>query len=226
MENSLNVLKLISVVYLFVMLPAYIVYVKNHGRIENPKLKLTLSVLFCSLGLIGATLNDFSLYAVFILFGLMSALAGDYFLIYIESDIKKYTAGILCFGMTHLFYLIAMCTTVGIFLPNLFVSSVIWGIMLYFTSRKKIDFGKARYPLYAYSFLIILMTVKALTMMYFSPYNMESSLYMALGASLFMASDIFLFIYEYMDGKYSLMIFNGVAYFAGQLLIAASLFYT
>lgn len=50
MENSLIVLKLISVVYLFVLLPVYIVHVKNHERTEKPKLKLALSIVFCSSG--------------------------------------------------------------------------------------------------------------------------------------------------------------------------------
>lgn len=226
MENSMIVLKFISVVYLFVLLPVYIVYVRNHGRIENPKLKLALSVVFCAVGLIGATLNDFSLYAVFILLGLMASLAGDYFLIYIESDIKKYTTGILCFGMTHFLFLISMLIAGGFFLPNLFVSIMIYGLLLNFANRKKIDFGEVKYPLYAYSLLIILMTVKALSMMYFSPYDMQSRLFMALGASLFISSDIFLLIYEYMGGKYKFRILNSIAYFTGQLLIAASLFYT
>jgi uncharacterized membrane protein YhhN len=226
MENSLIVLKLISVVYLFVLLPVYIVYVKKHGRIESPKLKLALSVLFCAAGLIGATLNDFSLYSVFILLGLMASLAGDYFLIYLESDIRKYTTGILFFGLTHLFFLISMLIAGGFFLPNLFVSIVIYGVLLYYANKKNIDFGEVKYPLYAYSLLIVLMTVKALSMIYFSPYDMESSLLMALGASLFMASDIFLLIYEYMGGKYKFRILNSIAYFTGQLLIAASLFYT
>jgi uncharacterized membrane protein YhhN len=226
MENSMIVLKFVSVIYLFVLLPVYIIYVKNHGRIESPKLKLALSVVFCAVGLIGATLNDFSLYAVFILLGLMASLAGDYFLIYLESDIKKYTTGILCFGMTHLFFLISMLIAGGFFLPNLFVSIIIYGLLFNFANKKKIDFGEAKYPLYAYSLLIVLMTVKALSMMYFSPYDMESRLFMALGATLFISSDIFLLIYEYMGGKYKFRVLNSTAYFTGQLLIAASLFYT
>lgn len=226
MENSLIVLKLISVVYLFVLLPVYIVYVNKHGRIESSKLKLALSIVFCSAGLIGATLNDFSLYAVFILLGLMLSLAGDYFLIYLESDIKKYTTGILCFGLTHLSFLISMLLAGGFFLPNLFVSIVIYGLLIYYANKKKIDFGEVKYALSAYSLLIVLMTVKALSMIYFSPYHMVSRLFMALGASLFISSDIFLLIYEYMDGKYKFRILNSIAYFTGQLLIAASLFYT
>jgi uncharacterized membrane protein YhhN len=226
MENSMIVLKFVSIVYLFTLLPVYIVYVKNHGRIESPKLKLALSVVFCALGLIGATLNDFSMYAVFILFGLMASLAGDYFLIYLESDIKKYTTGILCFGMTHLFFLISMLIAGGFFLPNLFVSIIIYGLLFNFANKKKINFGEVKYPLYAYSLLIVFMTVKALSMMYFSPYDMESRLFMALGATLFISSDIFLLKYEYMGGKYRFRVLNSIAYFTGQLLIAASLFYT
>lgn len=226
MENSLIVLKFVSVVYLFVLLPVYIVYVRNHGRIESPKLKLALSVVFCAVGLIGATLNDFSLYAVFILLGLMFSLAGDYFLIYIESDIKKYTTGILCFSMTHLLFLISMLTAGGFFLPNLFVSIIIYGLLLYYANKKKIDFGEVKYPLYAYSLLIVLMTVKALSMMYFSPYDMQSRIFMALGATLFISSDIFLAAYQYMNGSYKFRILNSITYFTAQLLIAASLFYT
>lgn len=226
MENSIIVLKLISVVYLLVLLPVYIVRAWKNGRVEAPKSKLSLSVAFCAVGLIGATLNDFSMYAGFILLGLMASLAGDYFLIFIESDEKKYTVGILCFGLTHVLYLIAMVSAGGFFLTDIIVSIVLYALLLYFTSQKKLDFGPVKYPVYVYSMLIVLMVVKSMAMIYFSPYAMQSRLLMAIGAILFIASDIFLAIYQYMNGNSMHRILNNITYFTGQLLIAASLFYT
>ncbi|MEL7648660.1 MAG: lysoplasmalogenase [Sedimentibacter sp.] len=226
MENSLIVLKLISVVYLLLLLPLYVVRSGREDKLEISKFKMTLSVTFCAVGLIGSTLNDFSMYAVFILFGLMASLAGDYFLIFMDSVSARFKAGILCFGLAHVFYIVAMVSTVGFLHFDVLVSIILYVLILYFTTRKKLDFGQEKYVLYIYGMLLVLMTVKALSMIYFSPYAMQSRLMMALGATLFMASDIFLAKHKYMKGSSHYRILNSITYFTGQLLIAASLFYT
>lgn len=226
MKNSMIVLKLIFFIYLLILLPIFIFHANKHGKAESLQHKMALSILFCVAGLIGTTINDFSIYAVFILFGLIMSLVGDYFLIFIESDMKKFIAGILCFGLTHVFYLASMYSIAAFIFWDLFVTFIFYLLLLFFIGKQKINFGAAKYPLYIYSMIIILMTVKALSMLYYSPYTMQSRLLLAVGAVLFMLSDVFLGIYEYMNKKTLFRNLNNIAYFTGQLLIAASLFFT
>lgn len=225
MIRALIVLKIIFLVYISLLLPGYIYFDMKLEQSDSLKLKMTLSTTFCLTGLIGTTLNDFNFYTVFILFGLIFAMVGDYYLIFINSDTAKFIKGIMFFGITHIFFIASMYSIVPFTIWNLIISIFIYVIVLYFIDKQKVDFRSAKYPLYIYSMMLILMTVKAIFMIFVSPFTMQSRILFASGALLFFISDIFLGTYVYINQFAVFKIFNSITYFIGQLLIAASLFY-
>lgn len=108
---------------------------------------------------------------------------------------------------------------------NISFAAVIYAIIIYFIIKNKVDLESAKYPLYVYSLLVVLMAVKAVSMTYTSTHSLQSSMMFAAGALLFIVSDLFIGSYVYVDNKNMFKVLNSITYFSGQLLIASSLFY-
>lgn len=226
MPNNIIVLRIIWLIYAIVLLPIYILMRKKYGMLKSAKQKLILSSAFCIVGLMGATIQDFSIYAVLIIFGLLFALAGDYYLIYIEVDTKKFIFGIMCFGITHLLYIAAMSFLSGLTLWECIIAAITYIIAVYAVyNRFNPNLGRTKLPTIIYTIIISFMSVKAMFMLAVSPLSNASQLLFSAGAILFLFSDVFLGINLYIIKKPFLRNLNIITYFVGQLMIASSLFF-
>jgi len=196
-------------------------------------IKLTLSALFCTVGVISYWYLIFAPYRsatlptthIWILLGLFAALPGDYFLQYIKRDTKKYIAGILCFSATQIFLILGLFF---LYPPGL------WGVitvivititvmlpLLSVMKKQNWQLGKEKNVLSAYTVLITFMTAKALQSVLFHP-SLSSGVFAA-GASLFLISDILLGLWNYHSGRRLHANLNWITYFTGMFLIALSI---
>jgi uncharacterized membrane protein YhhN len=191
--------------------------------------KITLSILFCVAGAVGigwnllhgkAEVGDF-----FIMAGLICAAFGDYFLQYIRVDYKKFNIGILCFALTQICLLAFLLTKQKFGWPELIVTIVILVLVLILMKYQKWNLGKAQGPLSVYTVLLTLMTSKAVTLAVTSLgiQGKEDIFVFAVGAVLFLLSDLVLGIWNYHSNRHRDANWNWITYFAAMFLIAASI---
>ena len=215
----------ISLVYLIVMLPLYMYVEQKKSILKAKKYKMALSIVFGGLGLWGMLDQKFTVYAIFIFLGLCVAIGGDYYLVYIRHDRKKFLKGVFLFGLTQLFYTIAMYVKLGTDGKEVMLAAVAIAVIWQVTYRLEMNLHKEGVLLSVYPFLVTFMAVKAGYELYMLRTLDYSVLLFSVGALLFFASDIFLGLWRFYKtvSWYKYMV--AIGYFGGQLLIAVSLFY-
>ncbi|MCC8023342.1 MAG: lysoplasmalogenase [Clostridiales bacterium] len=240
-------------VILAVLLVCYVVTAYTFLKVGYPKrstkstvLKCTCSLIFLVSAIFSSQLGSgFSTVTVLMLCGFAASLFGDFVLdlldtqgipkLNLDVNWKKILLGIVFFFCAHVFYISAFVqvgynagldqafTTV-----ELIVAAVIFVGYVTLSLLKKMDFGKLMIPAGIYSMTIALMFVKAAYLGYHllnAPgYGIWAALPLWVGSLMFIASDIILSD-MYFYGKFTrqMRIWNHIAYFGGQILLAYSL---
>ena len=215
----------IALFYLVIMLPVYIYVEQKRSILKAKKYKLALSFVFGALGLWGLITQNFTVYSILIFLGLCAAIAGDYFLVYIRHDRKKFLKGVFLFGLTQLFYTIAMYVKLGTDGKEVMLAAVAIAVIWQVTYRLEMNLHKEGVLLSVYPFLVTFMAVKAGYELYMLRTLDYSVLLFSVGALLFFASDIFLGLWRFYKSVSWYKYMVAIGYFGGQLLIAVSLFY-
>jgi len=201
--------------------------------------KTLASVAFVALGLFGAYLNGLSLFSVFVLLGLIFGLLGDIVLdlkiVYKEHNNSHLNAGMLCFGVGHIMYFVALTW----YMANTYIlSSRIASIILIATGASmlltvliiavaspmlKLDFGKFKVQTILYTMVLSFMTVYSITAGIF----VNKLLIMGIGLLLIFISDLVL-SNQYFGNKQDSKLFtilNHAIYYLGQITIAVMLYF-
>ncbi|MBC5649344.1 lysoplasmalogenase family protein [Christensenella tenuis] len=230
--------ELIFVAAVYFVLLGFYVREDLFGKFNRAtKLKMTLSSIFCLVGAWGVLSwgASISVGAVLILCGLVCALAGDYFLRFIELDARKFNRGILFFAGTQALFLASMFVVQGIDPVELILTLVPLAVALILMKKQNWQLGKAQGPLTVYMILLSLMMVKAVVTAlvptdaapddWTLPVGPQSISYalMAAGAIFFWISDLLLGIWKYHSRKNAITAWNSITYFTGTFLIALSL---
>ena len=201
--------------------------------------KALASFSFLALALIGASENGFTTFALFIILGLICGLIGDIVLdnkvVYKEHENTYLNAGILSFGIGHIFYFVAATIVAVIIneatgtsfstismLISLGVSVVLSSIIMMLAKPLKLDFGKFFYQSLAYSLALTFMASYSI----FLAVKITCLWTFAVGMALFFISDLILST-QYFGGKQDnklLIVLNHATYYAAQILIAITLF--
>lgn len=216
----------IGLVYLIVLLPLYMYVEKKRSILKAKKYKLALSVIFGALGLWGMIDQGFTLFSVFVLIGLLAAIAGDYYLVFIKHDRNKFLKGVFFFALTQLFYTFAMYLKLGTDGKEVMLAAVAIAIIWQVTYRLEMNLHKEGLLLTVYPFLVTFMAVKAGYELYVMESFDYSIVLFSVGALLFFASDIFLGLWRFYKSVSWYKYMVAIGYFTGQLLIAISLFYS
>lgn len=229
----------VAAVY-FVLLGFYIREDLHGSFARATKLKMTLSSLFCAVGVAGIILWSLALPpvpvgAALIVCGLFCALVGDYFLRFIQLDAKKFNCGVLFFAGAQAFFLASMFLVQGIDFVEFVIMAVLLVAALVLMKKQNWQLGKAQGPLTVYMVLLSLMMAKAVVtaivptaaspsgwMLPVGPWRVSYVL-MASGAVLFWISDLLLGIWNYHSRKNAITAWNSITYFTGTFLIALSL---
>ncbi|HBU13073.1 MAG TPA: hypothetical protein DEB31_10255 [Clostridiales bacterium] len=192
-------------------------------------LKLTLSGMFCAVGVLSYYLlynyahrGGFYLnLQLLVVIGLFVAMAGDFFLQYIRLDIKKYKTGIRFFTGTQILFLIGMLIVYRIGWREVVITAAILALVLLLMKKQDWQLGEAQKALTAYTILITLMAAKSVTV-FLTDFTAGTLLFMV-GAALFLLSDILLGVWNYHTDRRAHMNVSWLAYFAGLMLIALSM---
>jgi len=183
-------------------------------------LKVVLSAYAASVSICAAiNLNELIFY-IFAL-GLIFAVPADYFLQYIITDLKKYRAGILCFGLMHICLLISFYLTYKVAIYEFIIFVIFIGILLAFQILGKWKMGEEKNQLTVYTVFVVFMAAKAISIYITEPAGQLFTLILAFGGLFFFISDLFLGIWAYSGSrKFLYLTLNRTIYFSGQLCLA------
>lgn len=210
------------------------------GGIMGVYTKTIASIAFVTLGIFGAYTNGLTLVSVFMILGLIFGLLGDIVLdlkvVYKEHNNPHLNAGVLCFGVGHIMYFIALTLyitntafiTNAKIMPILLIATAIGliltiGIMTFCAPMLKLDFGKFKIQTALYTFALTFMTAYAFTSAIYLP----KLFIFAVGLLVFFISDLVL-SNQYFGGKQNsklLTIVNHATYYLGQITIAVMIYF-
>lgn len=225
LDRSIYLMGIVWAMYLIILLPAYLMKEIQCGETKAVHDKMALSGTFCAIGLGAVFLQDASLVSILIFIGLISAMIGDYFLVFINVNDIQFICGIVCFGITQLSYIAAMAVLAGFgYLEFVLTAAVVIPVLI---GRQllKIDMGKATWPLSAYSSLVAFMAIKAMLLACSGHPPFTGQWLFSAGALLFLTSDIFLGVRTYIKKTKLFTGLVSICYFLGQLMIVTAIFY-
>jgi len=202
------------------LLTYYCILEKQEKFLPATISKVILSAFAAGVCIYGAVkLNETAFY-LFAL-GLVFAVPADFFLQYIDTDLKKYRAGILSFGLMHICLLISFYLIYSIAIYEFIIIAVFIGILLAFQLIGKWKMGPEKTQLTIYTVFVVFMAAKAISIFITEPSGLAYTLILAFGGLFFFASDLFLGIWAYSGNKKFLFLaLNRTIYFAGQLCLA------
>lgn len=225
MDRGILLIVIVWLVYLGFLLPLYLIKEKQCGAIKAIRYKLALSGVFCMIGFFNILLQNFNVVSILIFIGFVSALIGDYFLAFIDIDVRKFIYGIAFFGVTQISYISAMAVFVGFGFLEFIILLIIIIPLILSRRRMKLDTGKSTWPLTIYSVLVTFMAVKAIVMLFSENPPLALQVLFSAGAFLFLMSDILLCVNKFRFPKRILSYLVGIFYFSGQIMIATAMFF-
>ncbi len=198
-------------------------------------LKTVASLCFILLGFAGRMLGTSHPLCLYIIAGLVCGLIGDIFLdlkfVYPQDDTLHTFTGFGGFILGHIFYMFFMFLAYGIRPTAIWGSvaaGIVVGFLIYVTPKlMKLDYGKFRLISSCYAALLVFVTVHALMLEITTGHTLAKLLFFV-GLVLFLISDLILSqIYFGQDKNTTLnKALNHATYYAGQILIALSIFYS
>ena len=232
-------LKYILLAVAVILTAIFIVVRLKKGGVWGLYTKTIASIGFVVLGLLGAYENGLTLPIVFMLLGLICGMLGDIVLdlkvVYKQDNNPHLNAGMLCFGVGHVCYFIALTLAISKYslfadktLPIILISALIAvlftiGVMLLAKPLLKLDFGKFKIQTILYTFALSFMTSYAIVISIFA----VKIVLFAIGLGLILISDLVL-SNQYFGGKQDsrlLTFVNHAIYYMGQIAIAMMIYF-
>lgn len=211
-----------------------------YGKITNYSIKVTIikgvaSLLFVVLALFLFIAKGYPTFAIFVVIGGFLGMVGDVLLGLKRTYTKKTSlfnyGGFLFFALGHIVYIIGMFVALYIkgyplaivipFACALFIG----GVMVLLQKQFNLDFGKDSGAAFIYIVLVTSMFCSAFSLLVIHQFTYTALIVLSVGGFSFMISDLLLCKSYF--GKYSKMesVIYTVLYYAGQFLIAFSLFF-
>ena len=206
------------IVGVYIALLVYYCVLEKQGKFwPATVLKVILSAFAAACCVYAAVNLGNYIYWIFAL-GLVFAVPADYFLQYIDSDLKRYRFGILFFNAMHVCLLISFFLIYPVTVYEFILFAVFIGILLILQIKGKWEIGEEKTQLTIYTILVVFMAAKAISVFIAVPSSY--TLMLALGGLFFFISDLFLGIWAYQSEKFVYLAFNRIIYFTGQLCLA------
>ena len=242
MENYL----FLSLVCLCLILTTIFLFVRvKYGSIAGLLTKVLASFSFVLLAvMLSFTKMQSNYYAsisiAFLIMGLVCGLIGDILLdlkvMYVFHEDKYLKAGMVSFGVGHIFYVASMLTLlnneidiISKWLPLvlIFAGSVVASFVVWLISKNilKLNFGKNTFITNLYSFVLIFTTALSI---YLNFVGLSVKMFvLSIGFVLFLISDLILST-QYFGGKQDdkkLIVFNHLTYYLAQIIIASFIYF-
>ncbi len=197
-------------------------------------LKAIASFCFILLGIAGIFEGSSHAFALAVVTGLVCGLIGDIFLdlkfVYPKDETLHTFSGFGAFMLGHLFYILFLFLCFEVRLLPLIIgiaAGIVVGFAIYLTPKlMKLDYGKFRVISSVYAGLLVFVTVYSLVLELTTGHTTTKLLFF-IGIVLFLISDLILSqIYFGKDKNTTLnKILNHATYYAGQILIASSIWF-
>lgn len=212
--------------------------------IKSFSTKVVCSLIFVLLGVLAAkSTGNNTLYADYMIYGLVFGMAGDLLLHSLTKNMIPYILGVVAFLVGHIYYILGLqraIYTTGyskgafvwyeiVIIAALLAVAVIYALKTNVFKRK----GAMAYGLLAYGVVLATMLAKAVRYVIGEiAFGVNDNMFMValtvgMGAVLFVLSDLSLGVILSDDKpcKKGMRIFNIATYYAAQVLLAASIFF-
>lgn len=229
-----------------VFVPLFLKYSWPEKCWKSFRLKMVCSALFIIAGVccIFWAGNGLTVYAKWILIGLIFGMLGDLFLHLITDKMVVFGIGLFAFLIGHIFFIKAFGDALNYYFPQakvfdwmaiIAVIIVFVGLAIY-AVKAKMEFGIALVPVIMYALTILFMFATALQLCFRlfiegASNDIGTIFSVGLGALLFVASDLTLALILFsnkekkMKENRPIKIFNILTYFAAQILLGTSILY-
>ena len=234
MEIPALVKVFIPIIAGLISLILFIVRCKDKRSVQGVYTKNMTSIMFIFTAVMSTFNNPTQWqYGFMLTCGLIFGMLGDIYLdlkwVY-PDDMKKYLEyGFICFGFGHLFYIGAMLVAAKLSFKHMLIAAVVGAVVAagnrLLEKPMKQNFGKFKGIVTIYSFILAMMVATSVVSAIVT--GEKSFIIYAVGAILFLISDLILSPMYFGEGKNTPtnFILNHVTYYAGQYLIAFSIFF-
>ncbi|MBR3004236.1 MAG: hypothetical protein IKH67_04115 [Lachnospiraceae bacterium] len=233
MFSLANILCYIALVAAVVVSAVFTVKRASGANYKNLILKVISSFLFILTGCAAFNANHRPEHALLIIIGLVFGLSGDAFLdmkyVYPKDEIANTFAGFASFIIGHVFYTLFLFFKYPAHTAHLITAvivGVVAGAVIYLTPKlMKLDYGRFRVISSCYAAFLVFITVYSVLMAI--SFGLTSQWLMGIGLVLFLLSDLVLsqiYFGKDKNTKFNAGI-NHALYYAGQILIAFSIFF-
>ena len=209
----------------FVLIPftiCFLLYIRQENlyRFRTAtalKITLTMTLAVC---LIVALARDFSPVLLAAAVGMLLCSGGDFYLQYIRRDVRKFTRGIILFGLGQVCNITALFLLAPYHWSGLAVLAALLALAVALKGIGRWDTSANEPWLTIYTVLVAMTAAKSLSVAIVRA-GKPGGLLLGLGGLLFFLSDMVLGIWNYRKNHILLADLNWLLYFAGQFLLCA-----
>ena len=209
----------------FVLIPftiCFLLYIRQENlyRFRTAtalKITLTMTLAVC---LIVALARDFSPVLLAAAVGMLLCSGGDFYLQYIRRDVRKFTWGIILFGLGQVCNITALFLLAPYHWSGLAVLAALLALAVALKGIGRWDTSANEPWLTIYTVLVAMTAAKSLSVAIVLA-GKPGGLLLGLGGLLFFLSDMVLGIWNYRKNHILLADLNWLLYFAGQFLLCA-----
>ena len=209
----------------FVLIPftiCFLLYIRQENlyRFRTAtalKITLTMTLAVC---LIVALARDFSPVLLAAAVGMLLCSGGDFYLQYIRRDVRKFTRGIILFGLGQVCNITALFLLAPYHWSGLAVLAALLALAVALEGIGRWDTSANEPWLTIYTVLVAMTAAKSLSVAIVLA-GKPGGLLLGLGGLLFFLSDMVLGIWNYRKNHILLADLNWLLYFAGQFLLCA-----
>ena len=209
----------------FVLIPftiCFLLYIRQENlyRFRTAtalKITLTMTLAVC---LIVALARDFSPVLLAAAVGMLLCSGGDFYLQYIRRDVRKFTRGIILFGLGQVCNITALFLLAPYHWSGLAVLAALLALAVALKGIGRWDTSANEPWLTIYTVLVAMTAAKSLSVAIVLT-GKPGGLLLGLGGLLFFLSDMVLGIWNYRKNHILLADLNWLLYFAGQFLLCA-----
>lgn len=207
----------------FVLIPftiCFLLYIRQENlyRFRTAtalKITLTMTLAVC---LIVALARDFSPVLLAAAVGMLLCSGGDFYLQYIRRDVRKFTRGIILFGLGQVCNITALFLLAPYHWSGLAVLAALLALAVALKGIGRWDTSANEPWLTIYTVLVAMTAANSLSVAIVLA-GKPSGLLLGLGGLLFFLSDMVLGIWNYRKNHILLADLNWLLYFAGQFLL-------
>ena len=209
----------------FVLIPftiCFLLYIRQENlyRFRTAtalKITLTMTLAVC---LIVALARDFSPVLLAAAVGMLLCSGGDFYLQYIRRDVRKFTRGIILFGLGQVCNITALFLLAPYHWSGLAVLAALLALAVALKGIGRWDTSANEPWLTIYTVLVAMTAAKSPSVAIVLA-GKPGGLLLGLGGLLFFLSDMVLGIWNYRKNHILLADLNWLLYFAGQFLLCA-----